>query len=710
MKNKVEVIKLFRKYGFEHRDSASNSDYLAFTYKAGFFHNAELVSLCKDERQRIEREMDFSVRQLESLGFSTKKSFYNSIEEIEDVLFYGFFNVEQWKEKICREYSEHCKKILSALPPGELTYSYINSPFLKNGNNIDLDLVSDVCESLGEVGPQLSIIEAPGGFGKTCTSYEIINTLALKGGRAPIPFFTEFSRDRQARIFSHILVREVDRSFNSVSSSVVIEEVKSGRIVIVLDGFDEILHDSSANLDSETSFEEAEPMLETIGELLTNNAKIILTSRKSAIFDGEVFGEWVQRYNDKFKINRYRLERPEIRDWLSPQRMENISETDIDLTRLANPVLLSYLRFVDDQTFRSLCENTERIVEHYFKSMLEREMERQELRMSPDQQKEFLRIIASDMCNKNYTSDTKENLINTIKDKVGHLINEVRKLYSAKDRPTIDKLATTLSNHAFFDRCSGDDSQIEFINEFVFGNYISENIISESNWLSDDERFVEPAVQSYVPRSRVERARLWAGLSEMKMFLDASSRMRSEWLLTGRIVESSYDDVEISSVDFRSCGFFQDDGAIKNSVFNRCSFNECSFNFVKFFDVTFIDCSFWDCVHGGLHGEAAFYNCKSNNSFVSLDNQDEEFHPEADLTDVEVYILTRMWPIGSPTIERLHHFIGVILKTDEFSKKDILRGIKSLKRKKILREANNVNFIEINKERFGEIKIMLRRA
>lgn len=40
-------------------------------------------------------------------------------------------------------------------------------------------------------------------------------------------------------------------------------------------------------------------------------------------------------------------------------------------------------------------------------------------------------------------------MIVTIKEKAGHIINNVRKLYSAKDRPTFDKLATTLSNHAF---------------------------------------------------------------------------------------------------------------------------------------------------------------------------------------------------------------------------------------------------------------------
>ena len=82
------IISLFKKYGFEYRKSASREDFMAFTYKAGFFHNAELVSLNIDEKGRVEHEMEHSVKELEALGFSTKKSFYSSLKEIEE-MFYG---------------------------------------------------------------------------------------------------------------------------------------------------------------------------------------------------------------------------------------------------------------------------------------------------------------------------------------------------------------------------------------------------------------------------------------------------------------------------------------------------------------------------------------------------------------------------------------------------------------------------------------------
>ena len=100
------------------------------------------------------------------------------------------------------------------------------------------------------------------------------------------------------------------------------------------------MHDNSSIPNEHNKFENAEPMLETISELLTQNAKIILTSRRSAIFDGEMFNDWVNRYEDKFTINRFRLDKPEIKDWIPPERLVALNNTEVDITKLSNPVFL----------------------------------------------------------------------------------------------------------------------------------------------------------------------------------------------------------------------------------------------------------------------------------------------------------------------------------------------------------------------------------
>lgn len=709
-----DIIQLFKKYGFDYRKSSSSDNFMAFTYKTGFFHNAELISLNNEDRERIDAEMEVKAKELQLLGFSTKKSFYDSFTEIERNLFDGFFNVEHWKERVKTEYRSHCEKILNSLPVGTKEYSYIHVPFIKNDRNIDVNIIDDICNSMLSDEPILTIVEAPAGFGKTCTSYEIINRLVTTKQTSPLPFFTEFSRDRQARIFSHILHREVDRTFNSVKSEVVIEEIKQGKIVVVLDGFDEILHDNSSKESDEMNFENAEPMLETISEMLINKAKVILTSRKSAIFDGEIFNDWIAKYDNKFTINRYKLDKPEITDWLPIERLESLNNCGVQIDKLANPVLLSYLRFINDKEFQKLCNNPTEIVEQYFISMMEREKERQQLLMTIEQQNEFLTLIANDMAIKNYTSDNKEKLINTIKDRAGYLLNAMRGLYSGKDRPTIDKLATTLSNHAFFDRSNQDETKIEFINEFVFGNYLARDILNTPEWIASDERFVEPAVLSYAPRTFEQRTLLWKNLESMNLFLDKSSKMKFEAILTDKVDESDYCDSEISSINFKDISIFKN-SSITGSIFNSCTFKNSEINLNNFIETTFLSCQFWDCDYSLSSVEEnniSFYNCRSNGDLTRDSDDDASDVPieKSDyLTEIELFILNKIWPSGNNSIERLHHYIG-ILKDENYAKRDILKSIRSLKRKGLLNSAHNVNFIEINKESIAEIKTILGRV
>lgn len=711
------IIKQFRKYGFEYRKIFSNHDYLAFTFRSGFFNNAEIVSLEVNDKERVEKEMEKSISELNKLGFSVKKSFYNSLNEIKNSLFNGFFHVEEWKDRIRSDYEKHTKKILSILPNTEdLEYNYINVNYYKNNKYTDGNIIIDICDDLSRKGPLLTIIEAPAGFGKTCTSFEIINHLVNNKDSKSIPFFTEFSRDRQAKVFSHIFVREVDQSFSSVKSDVVIEEVKEGKITVVLDGFDELLHDKSVEANAEEYFETTEPMLETISELLTENAKVILTSRRSAIFDGEQFNEWLLRYEGRFSINRYKLEKPRISDWLSREKQEHLKNIGININRLANPVLLGYLRYLDNNSFNELCKSPSDIINHYIDSMLEREMDRQELLMNPEKQSILLRIIAEDMCNRNYTADSKEKIINLIKDKGQHLLNEVRSNYSPKNKPTIDKLATTLSNHAFLDRSDKWDNRIQFVNEFVFGHYIASNIVEiGQEWIASDERFVEPAVMAYTVRNKGDRIKLWSDLHTMKEFLDLSTRMKYEALLTGIVSDKCYDSANISSVNFRECTFFNNT-ITYNCVFSECKFSNVNFEMNNLCNITFLNCCFYDCSlmsENNQGYDVSFYNCEDNNNLISK-IEEENSRIDTSETDEQAsirhYIFSQMWPVGSLSIERLHFFTANLFKTSEFSRKEITKEIRRLRQDGYLTIANDSNFIAINKEKFGEIKTLLGRG
>ncbi|KAA3639466.1 MAG: hypothetical protein DWP95_10495 [Proteobacteria bacterium] len=714
MINREKTIELYKKYGFKHRKSSSGNYFLGFTYKTGFFNNAELVSLIGEDKEKVELEMNDKANELEKLGFSTKKTFYSSFNEIETQLFKGFFNVSQWKKNIKHEYESFINNILKSLPDNSCKYKYINSPYIKNSKKGESKIVEEVCNGLNEKGAELTIIEAPAGFGKTSTSYEILNWL-LENTDYPIPFFTEFSRDRQAQVFSHILIREVDRSFTSVNSDLVIEQVKKGRIIIVLDGFDELLHES-ANDDKNNqkeNFESTEPMLETISELLTDNSKVILTSRRSAIFDGELFNEWVDKYADTFRINRYRIESPNITDWLDDEKIKKLKKVNIQIEDLANPVLLTFLRSINIRKLKKLCETPKLIVEHYFESMLEREIDRQNLRMSVDQQNKLFKLIAQDMSSNDYTTISKEALISFIKEKAKDILQKVRESYSAQNRPTIDKLSNTLSNHAFFDKSSYGENNIEFINEFVFGNYIGLNILEfDGNWIASDERFVEPAVNSYIARDWDTRKRLWKKLESINEFLEPSIRHKFEAQLTRVVNDNSYDGVDISSLNLKNIKFFKK-GSINKSIYHNCTFTNCIFYLENFNDVTFLNCTFWNCLfefHEISEQSIQFYNCKDNTNVIQSYEESFQDDEQTEKPDVQKYILTKIWPLSQPSLRRIHYFLSNLFQTDEFTKKELIKGIKELKSKEILIDAHDSNFIQINKHKINEFKKIQGRS
>ncbi len=708
---KEEVIRLFQKYGFEHRVRFSGNGFEAFTYRTGFFYNAELVSVsCWEKVDEASR--DDALEQLKTLKFSTKIKDYQSVGEIEEDLFTGFFDVKNWKKKIENEYDKHCERCLSAFPSDNLTYSYISGSFVKNSEKSDKNLIETVTEGISENGAKLIIVEAPAGYGKTCASYEIVKSISDQDNEQIIPFFAEFSRDRQARVFSHILTREVDRSFTSVRSDVVIDEIKSGKVIVVLDGFDELLQDQPDK--EKSNFEAAEQMLETISELLEGDAKVILTSRRSAIFDGEAFNDWMVSHETSFTIERYRLEKPTLEDWLPWGRIKELENRGIDLTKIANPVLLGYLSSLNDNDFSELLDDADSIVNYYFTAMMERENDRQNLSMNPEEQLMVLKHIANDMSQKNYTSDSKESLVKLILDSNLHTLQDVRKRHAVVDRPTTERLATTLSNHAFLDRCD-EGGNIQFVNEFALGYFLAACAISDGDWMAHDERFVEPPVLSYVSMPKTNRVELWDSLQTMLGFVTKSDRARYEFQLLRKFRGSNYVGEEIRKVDFNEILLTKDED-LKNIVFTECIFKRVKIDTDKCDDVTFLNCEFWDSDIFGLASDdqVHFYACGGNNEIVSSWNEvnDEPKIPTGqaeEFSEIEKFVLMKFFQSSSMNIERLQVFTGTLFKDTEYQRKAILKSMRSLRQSGFIVPANDHSFIALNRDFIPEIKALLSK-
>lgn len=633
---KPKLVEVYRRYGFHLARDNVKDGLLVFTLKTGYFDNAEIVKLWDGASTEAVFE------EFTGTGFACTVRSVSSPEITEEELFKGFFSVESTRLRLQDDYRKFSNGLVAPYGPGA-RYEYINAPYQINGKDGNLSVPEEVLNRMNEAAPILFLIEAAAGFGKTCTALEIVNLLA--DDQTHLPLYAELSKNRQARIFRYILLDEIDRSFPLLSSGLVQTEIRNGRVATILDGFDELLRKN----DETGAFENKEPMLETVSELLTGRAKVIITTRRTVLFDGDEFHQWLERHAEAFDVIRIRIQEPRVTDWLSQDRLARLAAAGLRMEAMANPVLLSYLRCIDDAAFSHVIEEPERVVESYFNYMLERERERQDLRMSIADQTGILESIAKDMMAMSYTAEHRDHIVNYLLNDQAKSIENTRIQYAASDRPSREEIANKLASHALLDRNAQDPSKIGFINEFALGNYVALNILGSATWLGDDLRFIDPAVRSFAPRSTSSRQSLYESLRDSLPFLDFTSQIEITTELVHRLPtqlgEGSGDGLTLNNINISET-------AVNSFQFNECIFRKCTFHRKNLLNVTFLNCKFYECevVLGATGGPIYILGGSSFPDIFSVLAPIADVGTEVESIDpsmqADIAILRRFWPIG----------------------------------------------------------------
>lgn len=701
---KNRLIDAYRRYGFALARDRGPDGVLVFTLKTGYFDNAEIVKLSPN----CETESIFE--EFTAAGYACTIRNATSPEDAEEELFQGFFSVEVTRNRLLEEYKRFSSNLVA--PYGEgAKYSYIKAPYQINGKEGRLSPPEEVIQLMDDPGPVLFLVEAAAGFGKTCTAMELVKLLATSSSR--IPLYAELSRNRQARIFRYILLDEIDRTFPLLSSGLVQTEIKNGKVAAILDGFDELLKKGEQTGD----FENKEPMLETVSELLKGRAKIIITTRRTALFDGDDFHQWLDKHAESFKVIRIRIQEPRVTDWLESSRLEALERTGLRIDSMANPVLLSYLRCINYTDFLEAVAQPESIVESYFTYMLDRERERQDLRMSIEHQGKVLQSIAKDMMSVGYTAEQREYLVNCILINESKLIDETRAQYPSSEKPSREEIANKLASHALLDRSTQDPNKIGFVNEFSFGNFVAANIISIDDWMGDELRFIEPAVRSYSPRTKQTRDRLFNNLSSSLPFLDITSQIEISTELQNRLPQNVNDGAaEGLSIE----GIFVGDSVIRDFQFNECIFKECVFDRSKIQNTTFLNCRFYDCsvldtpALGSIHILGSTSSPDIISALAHITGKGE-IGPVIDRSAaVTRTVLKKFWPIGEqfsqrpsrPVYKPVKH---LCLATADATTTELYETVDRLKKQGIL-EVSKSNLIHLNFEKLGEIQALLEQG
>lgn len=705
--NKIEYIdKLFLSYNYQLANQ-SNHKVRVYTLRYGMYHAAEFILFDKDyDISKIKNEYS-------ELGFATDVRILDNIDEIEEYLFEGFFIKTPLGNELKNRYKHFVNRQLQNLPEGS-TYKYINSSFdlllqdeskniIENksyDSNFETNLIDKINGLLSEVnGAIFIIIEAPAGFGKTCTANEILNTFSPSECKQ-LPFFTELSRNREARVFKHILLNEIDEQFpNGIKQNIVIEQITKGRIPLIIDGFDELIS-------KESNKEEVESMLTTIIELLKGDAKIIITSRKTAIFNSDEFLNSIYDSNNDFSLARFEIKEPKIENWLDNDRIEVIENASFPVAQIANPVLLSYLRNISLDVLKSYVHesNDGALIDKYLDYLLKREQQRQNLKLNNEDQLRIFRKLVRFMTEYNITAESKETIKDFIKEYNQKLLQNSLKLYIAEEKPSIEDLIETLSNHVFLDRKPNGD--VGIINDFIFGHLIGENLVLEK-YQEHYENFEEiipqdfatKSIESFKIQSKSKKEDLWSIFNDENFNYDIGFYFDLDYTFSKqpkRVYKNLFVlDRELSDLNFnKDCRF-------ESSAFSSVIFHNCVFDINLFFDTSFQNCSFYDCSimnnqTSKSYSDFALFACNSNNNFVQdilnlFDSPTTNKKKEKALLTEEMVLKHFFQVDGIKPRARKFSYIKKLL--NEYHDKEVNKVIDSLKSKDYLHFKDDVGFI-----------------
>ena len=706
------IVSLYTKYGFEVEDETHPSLYLAFSHSSGYFQNAEILLIDPEfDCETLEKEY-------KDAGFSVKVSKFLGIKQLHERLFDGFFAPESNYRSLRREYDRYTKKQTEKI--GFANYKFIQCRFVDDNNEPQKNLIEYIYNRLFLQGAQLIIVEAAAGFGKTSVSYELIKKLADEP-QGTIPIITELSKNRTASIFRYVLLSEIDSKFSGLNSELVTYEIKQGRIPLIIDGFDELLSKSHDDVQQNLNDEDektAQTMLSTIAQLLDQNskAKIVLTSRKSSIFAGDLFEKWSDKYLPSCQITRIQIIPPVASDWLDMAKINILKSRGIVFDDISNPTLLTFLSAQSNEDILSEFTSVDSILTQYFNILLEREKERQSLPLKVEEQLALMEKVAGTMASFKQSTCTntemKDIIQMSLEDELSNYLNRYS-MFPENDVPTEGEFLQKLAHHALLDRIPNTSNLIGFINDFIFGYLLSEalvnGLIQDLSPKEIEEKYWNLMVTAYGVCSDNKRKALHKIIVENSIELSPYEELHVDLSLL-RKISHDYDRNYYESV------YFGENVILETSHFRDCVFSCCTFSSCMIGTDTFLDCRFYGCrfydikiseKSTRMKCHLIFSNCFGEDELRKATCEEPQIPLLSSETEYERKVLEQYWRPGSDHADRRRLFSTLFKGYAQQDYDGISEAIDRLYGKEILLHKNNC--IELNFEKMSEIRSILGR-
>ncbi len=712
MIDKQAIDKLYGLYEFEK--DTEKEFCCVYTYDQGYFNNAEIVIYDPTKESDIKKTKDSYIQ----MGYSVSLRAAKDYEEIKSKLFHGFFKTQASNARVLIEYEEFTKVQSKRL--GGNSYFYIESQYILNDEQRNDHIVDKVFEIINQEGAQLVILEAPAGFGKTCTSYEISRAISSKMGSDIVPILAELSKNRSARIFSYVLLTEIDRKFPRLSSALVTEQIKEGNIPLIIDGFDELL--SKSSVEDNDTIEETKTMLDTIANFFTEGSKtkIVLTSRKSSILVGEVFDKWIAEKLLYCNVNRIQIMNPTVAEWIGNDKKKYLESKGVTLDYIANPVLLAMLRTISLEDFSDKFQCASDVLSNYFSILLEREKDRQQLYLGVDEQKKIMRKLAAMFVQLDIFADEPENIQILIEEIVEPDIATYLSFYNEAavnneiSMPTEDEFTMKLVHNALLDRVNLKSNNIGFINEFIFGILIGDALLEKDLKIEDvTDKYLGLLLTAYVIESAEKRRNLYQIINDGEIPMSTEQKLTLDMNLIGKLNHDFVDEY-ISNVFFRCIFDMRTEHYFYNCVFESCTFEKNTVENVLFEGCHFINCNFYDIQiieTGRIEEESVFISCTGHEKLKEVICESKSINTMKDSGKNERYyeklVLEQYWMKGSNAADPRKTYRTLCKGVKQQEKAKVLAAVDELISRKIL--VRRTYCLELNFSKMAEIKDILER-
>ena len=428
-------------------------------------------------------------------------------------------------------------------------------------------------------------------------------------------------------------------------------------------------------------------MLSTIVELLSGNAKIIITSRRTAIFNSEEFYNWMTDRNLDYSMIKITITEPQINDWLDNEKVKIIENNAFPIEDIANPVLLTYLKYLETDTLKEMIEKEESIVNNYLDFLLQREQTRQNLLIEPETQLRIFRKLVRLLSEFDIKAAAKEDIKDFILEYNKTILKNTLEKYQPESRPKIEQLADTLSNHAFLDK-KDNRNIIGFVNELILGTLVGQNLANgkyeehiPNFHIQLNQMFSLLAVQAYKVQNKSEKLKLWETFYKFKFPYDKQFFFSIDiWFkkeLVTNYFQESLNKFVVENI------LFKKEKQFIETVFTDCTFKNCTFSLMTFEKTSFVNCSFYDCnlLEERCQNSAeniVIYSCQCNNGFTNVltANGNEEINE--DTIDIDSLFLSKFFRLGS---SRPRHKQLSILRKElgELNQRGLAKTIQRLK-------------------------------